>query len=487
MKKITLFRVGISLIPILILVTLLALNISIFGSDAILGASQVALLFSAGVAIWLAMWLFKVPWQDFEEAIKSNIGDVTTAIVILFLIGAISGTWTVSGIVPTFIYYGVKIISPKVFLLTACVICALVSVTIGSSWTTIATIGVALLGIGKALGFSDGMIAGAIISGAYFGDKISPLSDTTVLASSMSKVPMFDHIRYLMFTTVPSIVITLVIFLILGLSHTGSDASLVNEYTAVLDSKFNITPWLLVVPALTAVMIARKMPALIVLALSTVLAAVAALIFQPDIVREIGTGVTGGGESAKVMFTGTIETIYNSVCVETGNPEVNQLVSSKGMLGMLNTVYLIICAMCFGAAMKASGMLHHLASMILPLTKRRTSLVASTVVTGTALNGIVSDQYLAIILTSSLFRDIYGKEGYENRLLSRSVEDSATVTSPLYPWSSCGMTQATILSVPTLTYLPYCFFNIISPLMSITVAALGFKIFRKAAGETEDQ
>ena len=479
MKKITMFRVGISLIPILILVTLLALNISIFGSDAILGASQVALLFSAGVAIWLAMWLFKVPWQDFEETIKSNIGDVTTAIVILFLIGAISGTWTVSGIVPTFIYYGVKIISPKVFLLTACIICALVSVTIGSSWTTIATIGVALLGIGKALGFSDGMIAGAIISGAYFGDKISPLSDTTVLASSMSKVPMFDHIRYLMYTTVPSIVITLVIFTILGFSHSGSDSSLINEYTSVLDSKFNITPWLLIVPALTAVMIARRMPALIVLALSTATAAIAAIIFQPDIIREIGASIAGDGSNAKILFTGTIESIYNSVSIETGNPEVNQLVASKGMPGMLNTGYPLICATSLGAALKASGMLRHLASMILPLTKRRTSLVTSTVVTGTALNGIVSDQYLAIILTSSLFKDVYEKEGYENRLLSRSVEDSATVTSPLYPWSSCGMTQATILSVPTLAYLPYCFFNLISPLMSITVAAIGYKILKK--------
>lgn len=481
MKKITMFRVGISLIPILILVTLLALNISIFGSDAILGASQVALLFSAGVAIWLAMWLFKLPWQDFEEAIKSNIGDVTTAIVILFLIGAISGTWTMSGIVPTFIYYGVKIISPKIFLLTACVICALVSVMVGSSWTTIATIGVALLGIGKAEGFSDGVIAGAIISGAYFGDKISPLSDTTVLASSMSKVPMFTHIRYLMYTTVPSIVITLIIFLILGLSHNGDDAAMINEYTNVLGAKFNITPWLMIVPALTAIMIARKMPALIVLALSTVLAAAAALIFQPDIMREIGSSVSGSRSSAKILFTGTIETIYNSVSVETGNPDVDQLVASKGMLGMLNTVYLIICAMCFGAAMKASGMLHHLASMILPMTKRRVSLVTSTVVTGTALNGIVSDQYLAIILTSSLFKDIYEKEGYENRLLSRAVEDSATVTSPLYPWSSCGMTQATILNVPTMAYLPYCFFNLLSPLMSVTVAVIGYKIFKTAS------
>ncbi len=480
MKKTTLFRTGISLVPIIILIVLLALNISIFGSDAILGASQVALLFSAGVAIWLAMWLFKIPWRDFEEAIKSNIGDVTTAIVILFLIGAISGTWMTSGVVPTFIYYGVKIISPKIFLLTACVICALVSLMTGSSWTTIATIGVALLGIGKAEGFSDGMIAGAIISGAYFGDKISPLSDTTVLASSMSNVPMFTHIRYLMYTTVPSLLITLVIFLILGLSHSGNDTGLIDEYTRVLDARFNITPWLMVVPAITALMIVRKLPALIVLALSTLLAAAAALVFQPDIIMEIGEDVSESDSAARIMFTGTIETIYDSVSIETGNHEVNQLVASKGMLGMLNTVYLIICAMCFGASLKASGMLRHLASMILPMTKRRTSLVTSTVMTGTALNGIVSDQYLAIILTSSLFKDIYEKEGYENRLLSRAVEDSATVTSPLYPWSSCGMTQATILNVPTLTYLPYCFFNFISPLMSITMAAIGYKVFRKS-------
>ena len=475
MKQRTLNRLVISLIPVMVLVILLSLDISIFGSDAILGASQVSLLFSAGICVWLAMWLFKVPWRDFEEAIKSNIGDVTTAIVILFMIGAISGTWTMSGIGPTFIYYGVKIISPKVFLLTACVICALVSVMIGSSWTTIATIGVALLGIGKAEGFSEGMIAGAIISGAYFGDKISPLSDTTVLASSMNKVDLFSHIRYMLFTTVPSICITLVIFLVIGLSHSGSDTDSIRTYTEVLGKSFNITPWLLIVPLLTAIMIARKMPAIVVLALSSILAAIAAIIFQPSVILEIGSRSVEGAQW-KVMFTGTVETIYDSVSIETGNPDVNQLVSSRGMTGMLNTVYLIICAMCFGAAMKASGMLHHLASLILPFSKRRGSLVASTVVTGTALNGIVSDQYLSIILTSSVFKDVYEKRGYEGRLLSRSVEDSATVTSPLFPWSSCGMTQATILGVATITYLPFCFFNLISPLMSMIVALTGYKI-----------
>jgi NhaC family Na+:H+ antiporter len=477
MDKKSPFKLVISLIPVVVLVALLSLDISIFGSDAILGASQVSLLFSAGICVWLAMWLFKVPWHEFEEAIKSNIGDVTTAIVILFLIGAISGTWTMSGIVPTFIYYGVKIISPKVFLLTACVICALVSVMIGSSWTTIATIGVALLGIGKAEGFSDGLIAGAIISGAYFGDKISPMSDTTVMASSLNKVPLFTHIRYMLFTTVPSITITLIIFFILGLSHGSSDSQNVSTFTEVLGNSFNITPWLLVVPLLTVVMISRKMPAIIVLALSTVMAAIAAIIFQPSVIEGIGSTSLDGADW-KVMFTGIVKTVYDTVSVETGNPEVNQLVTSRGMFGMLNTVYLIICAMCFGAAMKASGMLNNIASLLVPFSRRRGSLVASTVVTGTTLNGIVSDQYLSIILTSSVFKDTYEKEGYESRLLSRSVEDSATVTSPLFPWSSCGMTQSTILGIATITYLPYCFFNLISPLMSIIIALTGYKIRR---------
>ena len=478
------YKLGISLIPVILLVILLALDISIFGSDAILGASQVSLLFCTGICVWLSTWLFKMPWKDFEDAIKSNIGDVTTAIVILFLIGAISGTWTMSGIVPTFIYYGVKIISPKVFLLTACVICALVSLMIGSSWTTIATIGVALLGIGKAEGFCEGIVAGAIISGAYFGDKISPLSDTTVMASSMNKVPLFEHIRYMLFTTVPSITITLLIFLFIGLSHSGADADTIRKYTDILGARFNLTPWLLVTPVITAVMIARKMPALSVLAISTLLAAVSAVIFQPDIIREIGSRVASGHEG-KVMFSGVVQTIYDTVSLETGDPEVNELVTSRGMVGMLNTVYLIICAMCFGAAMKAGGMLRNIAGLIVPFSRHRGSLVASTVVTGTALNGVVSDQYLSIILTSSVFKDIYEREGYESRLLSRAVEDSATVTSPLFPWSSCGMTQATILSVPTITYLPYCFFNIISPFMSIIIALTGYKVVRAIKEKAE--
>jgi NhaC family Na+:H+ antiporter len=469
--KTNLKRTLVALIPLGVLVVLLALDISIFGADSILGASQVALLTAAGVAVWLGMWLYKIPWSRFEQEIAGNVGNVASAILILLLIGAISGTWTMSGVVPSFIYYGIRIISPKVFLLTACVLCAVVSVTTGSSWTTIATVGVALLGIGRAEGFSDAMTAGAIISGAYFGDKISPLSDTTVLASSINRVELFRHIHYMYYTTVPSFVITLIVFTVLGLTHGGAPDMPMEVYTATLADTFRITPWLMLVPAFTIFLIWKKLPAIMVLALSTVAAAAAALVFQPEIVRSIGLNVTDG-PATRVFFAGTVEMIYNSVNLETGVPAVNQLVATRGMLGMLNTIFLIICAMCFGAAMQGSGMITDLSRILQPFTRTRTGLVGSTVITGTALNGIVSDQYLAIILTSNIYRPTYEKEGYENRLLSRSVEDSATVTSPLFPWSSCGMTQATILSVPTLVYAPFCLFNILSPVMSVLVAAI---------------
>ena len=329
----------ISLVPVLVLITLLAINIGIFGSDAILGASQVALLASSGVCVLLASIFFKTPWKEFEKAIGHNFSDIAGATLILFLIGGVSGTWTMSGVVPTFIYYGVKIISPKVFLLSACVICAVISVMTGSSWTTIATIGVALLGIGRAEGFSDGMIAGAIISGAYFGDKISPLSDTTVMASSVNKVPLFTHIRYMFFTTVPSMVITLIVFTVLGLSHSGSDASQIDLYTTVLAGKFRITPWLFLVPVVTLTLIWKRMPALPVLAISVLAAAVAALVFQPGIIEGIGAGVTEGSR-ARLLLAGTVESIYNTLSLETGHPEVDGLLATRGMLGMLNTVFL---------------------------------------------------------------------------------------------------------------------------------------------------
>ena len=473
-------------VPMAVLIGLLGMDIAIFGSDSILGPSQVALLVAAGVCVALSMWLYKTPWKEFEKAIAGNVGEVASAILILLLIGAISGTWTMSGVVPAFICYGIKIISPRVFLLTACVLCAVVSVMTGSSWTTIATVGVALLGIGRAEGFSDAMTAGAIISGAYFGDKISPLSDTTVLASSINKVGLFDHIHYMYLTTIPSFTLSLVVFTVLGLTHGAAAGGEMDLYTATLGSTFHITPWLMLVPLITVVLIRKRLPAIVVLALSALVAAVAAVVFQPEIVRQIGSGVTGG-PSGKVLFAGIVEMVYNTVSLDTGVPEVNQLVTSRGMLGMLNTVFLIICAMCFGACMRAGGMIADLSRLLMPLTRTRAGLVGSTVVTGTALNGIVSDQYLAIILTSNIFRKRYEEDGYEGRLLSRSVEDSATVTSPLFPWSSCGMTQATILSVPTLVYAPFCFFNILSPLMSFAVAAIGWKIVQRRDSQASSQ
>lgn len=460
----------VSIIPFAVLIALLFAVIRIFGSDALDGGSQVALLLSAGIATAIAMLFYKVPWKDIDEAISDNIRSIGSAVIILLLIGAIAGSWMVSGIVPTLIYYGLKVISPKIFLFAVCIICALVSVMTGSSWTTVATIGVALTGIGMALGFQPGWTAGAIISGAYFGDKISPLSDTTVLASSISGTPLFTHIRYMMITTVPSITIALIIFLMASIFHDPADAAMAEEISLSLKDSFNITPWLLVVPILTGVMIARKWPALITLFLSALMAGIAALIAQGDIVSAIGDGS---------CFRGLFITWYGDTEIQTGSEMLDNLVSTHGMNGMLSTIFLIFCAATFGGVLTGSGMIRSLTDVMTSRIKGRTSLVASTVATGVFADMVTGDQYLSIILTGSLYKDIYKEKGFEPRLLSRSTEDSATVTSVLIPWNSCGMTQSTVLKIPTLDYLPYCFFNILSPLMSITVAAIGYKIFRK--------
>lgn len=342
----------------------------------------------------------------------------------------------------------------------------------GSSWTTIATIGIALMGIGKAQGFHEGWIAGAIISGAYFGDKVSPLSDTTILASSVTDTPLFTHIRYMMITTVPSLLIAITLFTIMGLTHDGgSTAQEMAAFGATLENKFHITPWLLLVPIVTGILIARKVPSIVTLAISTVLACAAALIFQPDLLREVAEGGS--------LFKGTMMTCYGSTSLQTDNSILTELVATRGMSGMMNTVWLILCAMCFGGAMTASGMLGSITSVCVRFIKSRVSTVASTVFSGLFLNIATADQYISIILLGNMFGDIYKRQGYESRLLSRTTEDAVTVTSVLIPWNTCGMTQATILSVPTLVYLPFCFFNLISPLMSILMAAIGYKIVVK--------
>ena len=462
----------VAIIPVVVLIVFLAIVIALFGSDSLSGGSQIALLMGMAVCVCISMGFYRVPWKRFEKQITHTIGEVSITLLILLCVGMLSGSWMVSGIVPTLIYYGVQMMSPQFFLVSSCAICALVSLSSGSSWTTIATIGVALLGIGHALGVSEAWTAGAIISGAYFGDKMSPLSDTTILASSATGTDLFVHIRYMLLTTVPTFVITLIIFLVAGLSYRGEQQLHISLYTEGLARTFNISVWTLVVPLLTGVMIGRRVPSLIVLFVSSVMAGIVALILQPHILTEIA-----GSDS---LTRGLAITYYGATHVQTGHAELNELISTGGMAGMLNTIWLILCAMCFGASMVASGMIESLTRVIVCWVRSRFTLVSSTVGTGIFLNITTGDQFISIVLNADIYKEVYKEQGYESRLLSRTTEDAATVTSVLIPWNTCGMTQSTVLGVPTLTYLPYCFFNYLSPLMSIFIAATGWCIYRKA-------
>ncbi len=473
----------VSLIPFVFLVSVLVLVIRVFGANALEGASQVALIMASGVAVAISMIFYKVPWKKFEDGILDNIRAVGPSILILLFIGAVAGSWMVSGVVPTMIYYGMKVIFPSIFLFASCGICALISVMTGSSWTTIATVGVALIGIGTAQGYEPGWIAGAIVSGAYFGDKVSPLSDTTVLASSSAETPLFTHIRFMMFTTIPSFVIAMIVFLVVSLMHEAPSAVETADFSNDLLSTYNISPWLLLVPVFTGIMIARKVPAMLTLFVASVIAGIFAIIFQPHIIGAVATGMAPDRDSALTFlegFKGLFISYYGSTAVDTGNVALNELVTTRGMSGMMNTIFLIIAAVAFGGALVGSGMLQSLTDMLTKFIKRRVTMVASTVGTGIFTNMITGDQYLSIILTCSLYKKLYREKGYGPQLLSRSVEDSATVVSVLIPWNSCGMTQATVLKVSTMQYLPYCLFNLISPVMSILIAAIGYKIVRKS-------
>lgn len=461
----------VAVIPVVILIAFLATAISLFGSDSLSGGSQIALLMGMAVCVSISMAIYRTPWRVFEQQIKKTLGEVSITLLILLCVGMLSGSWMISGIVPTLIYYGVQIMSPQFFLVSASIICALVSLLSGSSWTTIATIGVALLGIGHALDVSEAWTAGAIISGAYFGDKLSPLSDTTILASSATGTDLFVHIRYMMLTTIPTFLIALMIFFIVGLGNGSATDLQVEQYTEGLSRTFHISLWTLLVPVLTGVLIARRVPSLIVLFTSSIMAGVVALILQPHILCEVA-----GNDN---LLRGLAMTYYGATAVDTGNASLNELISTGGMAGMLNTIWLILCAMCFGAVMVASGMIESLTRVIVSWVRHRVSLVSSTVGTGIFLNLTTGDQFISIVLTADIFKEVYDDQGYETRLLSRTCEDAATVTSVLIPWNTCGMTQSTVLGVPTLTYLPYCFFNLLSPLMSIIIAAIGWRIVRR--------
>jgi NhaC family Na+:H+ antiporter len=465
-----------SFIPFLVLIFLITCCVAVFGNATLDGASQVSLLVASAVSVLIGHFSKRLEWENLEREMTDKIASCTPAIIILLLIGAIGGTWMVSGIVPTMIYYGMQIIRPEVFLVSSSLLCALVSLMIGSSWTTVATIGVALMGIGKAHGFDDGWIAGSIITGAYFGDKLSPLSDTTVLASSVAGTPLFTHIRYMTYTTVPTFLISLTVFLIAGLAISPEGHGNVGEFMEGLQQTFVISPWLLLVPLLTGVMIARKWPSMVVLFLAIMLAVVTALVVQSGLIRTI-SGDDGTGLLAH--YKGMMQVCYGSTDIETGIPMLNELVHTSGMAGMMPTIWLIICAQTFGGALTATGQLQDLMRVVLRFARGTASLVASTVGTALFCNIAMADQYLSIMLSCSMFKDTYQKRGYEPRLLSRSCEDGATVTSVLVPWNTCGLTQSTVLGVATLTYLPYCFFNLLQPVTSIVVAAIGWKIKRK--------
>lgn len=456
---------------ILFLILLLFFTIKNFSVDSLAGGSQMSLLITSSLCILLGITLYGRKWEEFEEHLKEGIGGVGSAVIILLIIGALGGAWMVSGVVPTLIYYGLQIVHPSVFLFTTCLLCALVSLIIGSSWTTIATIGVALIGIGQAYGFSPALVAGAIISGAYFGDKMSPLSDTTVVAASSSSTPLFVHIRYMAITTIPAIILSLIIFGIIGITHNVDTIVSYQELSIALKERFLISPWLLLVPVFTGILIAKRFPSIVILFLSTIVAIVVAIIFQKEAIYEIA-----GSEN---YFKGAMITLYGKTELATNNQLLSELISTRGMSGMLNTVWLVLCAMTFGSCMKACGFVETMTEFCRKIIKKRISLVGSTLMSGFFFNVVTADQYLSIILTSNLFKDVYDRNGYENRLLSRSLEDGATVTSPLIPWSTCGMTQSTILNVSTFAYFPYCFFCYISPIVSIFIAIIGYKIFKR--------
>jgi len=464
-----------SLTPIFFLIFLLSFNVILF-DDTLAGANQIALLMAAALSSLIG-WRLGFTWLQIREKIVATINSAMPAILILLLIGALSGTWLISGVVPALIYYGLDILHPNIFLFAAVVISMLVSLSTGSSWSTIATIGVALLGIGDAMGINKAIVAGAIISGAYFGDKMSPLSDTTNLAPAMAGTDLFTHIKYMLFTTIPSISITLIIFLIMGFtSDYGSTGQNIENVQAAIFETFNISPWLFLVPTLLFFVIIKKVAPLPALAFGVLLGGVFAVIFQPQIIENL-TEITDN--YWKASYIAVMEAMYGAVTINTNSADVNDLFSTSGMSGMLHTIWLIISAMIFGGVMEANGMLVKITSSIIKLVRSDGSLIASTAASCVFFNVTASDQYIAIVVPGKMYKDSFDKRNLKPEVLSRTLEDAGTVTSVLIPWNTGGATQAKVLGVATLDYLPYAFFNIISPFMTVLFAYLNIKIRRK--------
>lgn len=471
MKKPNLF---LSFLPVIILITIIIAGVKLFGDGLTSGPSQVALLTASTIGALIAIYYLKVPWEKLEEGIMDNLSKTGSAIFILLMIGALTAAWIHAGVVPAIIYYGLKIISPSVFLLTVFFFTGIISLVIGSSWTTVGTIGIAMLGIGQILGFHTGWMAGAILSGAYFGDKISPLSDTTNLASSISGTKLYVHVKYMLITNIPAFIISGIIFTIVGFTVPVSSNLDIQEQCAQIAKAYNISPWLLLIPGITIFMIYKKVSPFLTLFTSAIIGVVVAMMFQPQITAQISPY---GKSFYSYIYTPLI-ILSSPVSIDTGNEMLNGIVCSNGMSGMLNTIWLILCVIAFGGIMEASGYISAITEKMSKFIKGTTGLVGSTIGTCVFCNLTLSDQYMSIIIPGKMFSKAYKDGGYEPRLLSRSLEDSATVTSVLIPWNTCGVVQSGVLGIPTLVYAPYCLFNIISPIISIIIAAIGYKIYR---------
>ena len=461
-----------SLFPILLLIIFLSFNVYVYGDDAMGGSNQFILLLGAAAGIGLGVFKgFK--FSNMMSQVAENLKSVTGAIVILLFVGALSGTWLISGIIPSMIYYGLNILHPSIFLPSCLIICAIISIATGSSWTTSATVGIALIGISKAIGIPVEMSAGAIISGAYFGDKLSPLSDTTNLAPAISGSDLFTHIKYLTITTVPTISISLVIFIILNFYMISSGPTDNTVLLEAINQTFNITPLIFIVPFIVIVLIIKKTPPIIALFTGTILGAIFALIFQQDILTQLS-------DSNSLTFEGAYSAIINSITVDTniesGNSELNDLFTSGGMLGMMNTIWLVISAMVFGGVMESIGALKTITTSLLNLGKSTFSLFASTAGSCLAINLTTSDQYLAIVIPGKMFEKAFKEKNLAPENLSRTLEDTGTVTSVLIPWNSCGAYQSGVLGVSVLDYFFYAIFNWLSFFMTLIVAGFNYKI-----------
>jgi NhaC family Na+:H+ antiporter len=462
-----------AIVPVFALVIMLFYNVFYaFGDDALSGSNQFILLLGAAVAAIIG-YFKKVKYKYMLEMIAENLKSTTGALLILLLVGALAGTWLISGIIPSMIYYGLQILNPTFFLVASVIICSVISIATGSSWTTSATVGIALIGIGNTLGISAGMTAGAVLSGAYFGDKMSPLSDTTNLAPAMAGGELFDHIKYMAYTTVPTIIITLIIFLIIGLNIETNGTPDISDKLEAINDAFNISPWLFIVPLTVVVLIIKKTPPLLALLLGTIFGALAAIITQPQIVMSISDAKILNFESA---YKGVMKAITVDTAVETSSIELNDLFTSGGMNGMLGTIWLIICAMVFGGVMEAIGALSRISKALLSLATTTFGLFTSTVTSCMALNVTASDQYLAIVVPGKMFKKAYEDRKLAPENLSRTLEDSGTVTSVLIPWNTCGAYQSGVLGVSVADYFLFAFFNWISPFMTLLFAAFSIKI-----------